>query len=475
MTLPTGGSRSGCAASCTSGTPIGSNRVARERVAEYGEIIAYHLEQAFHYLEQLGPVGDRGRKLALRAGTELIGVGERASARGDSGAAASAYSRALELVGSEAPGRGLLLVELGLIRFDIGEIEAARLALAEARASGDEVAAARATIAGVGLRLTTAISSSAAELREEVLAAVPVLERAADEFGLARAWRAIGSISLFYLARGADAAIAFDRALSHAARARAPREELLARGLQCTAAARGPMPAPEAIALCEATLSDAGGSLMLEALASESLGLLLGRSGRPDDARTLFATARANRADLGQHLAVAGSAEFTGTLELHVGNLRAAERELRAGCDALERIGATSLLASLLGRLAETLYEQGRADEAEPLVLRGEQLAAPDDIDAQIQWRIVRARLLAHAGDARNGPRDGAGGGRARARDRRARPPGRRVPSPRRRHRGAGPLSRCSRELRAEGVRDARPSWECQLISELDPWRLAEV
>ena len=375
--------------------------VARDRVAEYGEIIAYHLEQAFHYLEQLGPVDYHGRGLARRAGTELIVVGERASARGDSGAAASAYSRALELFGSEAPGRARLLAELVWIRFETGEIEAARVALAEARASGDEVAAARATIASVSLRLSTE-TGSAAELRDEVIAVVPVLEWAGDELGLARAWRAIGSISLYYLARGSDAAIAFDRALSYAARARAPREELLVRGLLCTAAARGPMPAPKAIALCKATLAVAGGSLLLEALVSESLGLLLGRSGSPDDARTLLATARANRVDLGQHLAVAGSAEFTGTLELHVGDLGAAERELRAGCEALERIGATSLLASLFGRLAETLYEQGRADEAEPLVLRCEQVAAPDDIDAQIQWRIVRARLLAHAGDAQN-------------------------------------------------------------------------
>ena len=371
--------------------------VAGARVAEYGEIVAYHLEQAFRYLQELGPVDDRGRALALRAGTELVGVGELASARGDSGAAASAYSRSIELFGPDAPGRARLLAELGWTRFETGQIDAAREALAEARSSGDEVAAARAAIAGVSLLLFTE-SGSAQEARDQALSAVPVLERAGDELGLARAWRAVGTVSLFYLGRGGDAAEAYERALGHAARAHATREELLARGLICTAAARGPMPASDAIAICEQALADSRGSLLLEALAGESLGLLLTHSGQFDLARGLFETALRNRADLGQHLAVAGSAEFTGMLELAAGDLEAAERELRSGCDALERIGAASLLASMLGRLAEVVLEQGRLDEADALAQRSEELAAVDDIDAQIQWRLVRSRLLARAG-----------------------------------------------------------------------------
>ncbi|HKP17653.1 MAG TPA: tetratricopeptide repeat protein, partial [Gaiellaceae bacterium] len=191
---------------------------------------------------------------------------------------------------------------------------------------------------------------------------------------------------------------AFARAAEHAGRAHAPREELLARGHSCAAAARGPMAAGEAIAVCSHALEESGGNLLLEAFASESLGLVLARSGRLDEARELFATARRNRTDLGQRLAVAASAEFAALVERLAGDLESAERELRAGCEALERMGATSLLAWLLGLLAEVVLELGRFGEADRLARRSEELAAVDDIDAQIQWRLVRARLTARAG-----------------------------------------------------------------------------
>ncbi|HKP18403.1 MAG TPA: AAA family ATPase, partial [Gaiellaceae bacterium] len=180
-------------------------RAAGDRVAEYAEIVAYHLEQAFRYLEELGPVDVRGRALALRAAAELVGVGERASARGDSGAAASAYASAIELNGPEAAGRARLLAELGWTRFETGDIEGARSALAQAASSGDEVAAARAAIAAVTLRLSTE-SGSGTVLRDQALAAVPVLEEAGDELGLARAWRAVGNVALLQLGLGREAA-----------------------------------------------------------------------------------------------------------------------------------------------------------------------------------------------------------------------------------------------------------------------------
>jgi hypothetical protein len=39
------------------------------------------------------------------------------------------------------------------------------------------------------------------------------------------------------------------------------------------------------------------------------------------------------------------------------------------------------------------VLEHGRLAEVDRLVRRSEELAAVDDIDAQIQWRLVRARL----------------------------------------------------------------------------------
>ena len=56
-------------------------RVAGERAGEYEEIIAYHLEQAYRYRQELGPVDEAGRALARKAAERLSSAGTRAGAR----------------------------------------------------------------------------------------------------------------------------------------------------------------------------------------------------------------------------------------------------------------------------------------------------------------------------------------------------------------------------------------------------------
>ena len=57
----------------------GVNR-ERARGGEYEEILAYHLEQAYRYLAELGPLDDHGRDLRSRAAQCLAAAGRRASA-----------------------------------------------------------------------------------------------------------------------------------------------------------------------------------------------------------------------------------------------------------------------------------------------------------------------------------------------------------------------------------------------------------
>ena len=73
-------------------------RVAADRLAEYEEIIAYHLEQAYRYRTELGPPDEAARALAERAGTLLADAGERADQRNDVSAAVELLSRAVELL-----------------------------------------------------------------------------------------------------------------------------------------------------------------------------------------------------------------------------------------------------------------------------------------------------------------------------------------------------------------------------------------
>jgi len=81
------------------------------------------------------------------------------------------------------------------------------------------------------------------------------------------------------------------------------------------------------------------------------------------------------------------------------GDLDAAERELRAGCEALESLGETSTLSTSAALLARTLELQGQLDEAERFTILSEQTASADDLASQTTWRGVRARVLARQGD----------------------------------------------------------------------------
>ena len=87
-------------------------------------------------------------------------------------------------------------------------------------------------------------------------------------------------------------------------------------------------------------------------------------------------------------------------IELLAGDAVAAERELRPACERLEEIGELGYLASAAPPLLEALYRQGRHEEAMLLSerWRPDRLTVPEDVDAQVGWRSVRAKLLAHRG-----------------------------------------------------------------------------
>ena len=82
-----------------------------------------------------------------------------------------------------------------------------------------------------------------------------------------------------------------------------------------------------------------------------------------------------------------------------------AERQLREGYEALAEGGGSHLLPSSAALLAEALLAQERDEEAEHFVAVAQATASPDDLDAQIRWRNVSARLGARAGRAEEAER----------------------------------------------------------------------
>ena len=77
----------------------------------------------------------------------------------------------------------------------------------------------------------------------------------------------------------------------------------------------------------------------------------------------------------------------------------AAERELLPAIELFETSGATHIAASLIPLLACARVQQGRVDEALELSERTEEISAPDDLDAQVRWRIARAQALSAANE----------------------------------------------------------------------------
>jgi class 3 adenylate cyclase len=100
-------------------------RTAGERASEYEEILGYHLERAYHYLTELGPIDERGRELAARAAARLGSSGGRALARGDIRPAVNLLERAVSLLAEEDPARRDLTVKLGIALAETGQLSRA--------------------------------------------------------------------------------------------------------------------------------------------------------------------------------------------------------------------------------------------------------------------------------------------------------------------------------------------------------------
>src|SRR3954470_17951878 len=107
-------------------------RKAGERASEYDELVGYHLEQAYRYLAELGPVDEPGRRLARRGAERLGDAGRKALARGDVPAAVNLLDRVLALLPADAKSRPEFMLELGVALIDVGELVGAAEGLDQA-------------------------------------------------------------------------------------------------------------------------------------------------------------------------------------------------------------------------------------------------------------------------------------------------------------------------------------------------------
>jgi tetratricopeptide (TPR) repeat protein len=267
-------------------------------------------------------------------------------------------------------------------------------------AAGDSRHGLVASLMRADIRTFTEPEGSLERLRDVAEDALPELEKARDDNGLARAWAAIGWTH--HIAMRFEAAIdAFERAFTHARRAgdeRQANQALIQIGIELI---YGPTPAEEAIKRCNAVLEDASISRWGEMGFMDALAVHEAMLGHFDAARKLIERVRMMTEDLGlaRGLPFILRAEHGWIVETLAGDPDAAERELRVAYEALEQMGEKGLLSTQAARLAQSLYAQQRYVEAEHYTKISEQAGASDDIATQMLWRQVRAKTLARRGE----------------------------------------------------------------------------
>jgi class 3 adenylate cyclase len=166
--------------------------VAGPRLPELEEIVAYHLEAAFRYREELKGA-DAASALAHRAAARFAAAGERASKRGEVGAATSLLGRAAELGDPGHHDRVQLLLKLADVAESAGQTDLARKIWreidAKVSATSDDPLRAAVMVQRLDSELVEEDDLDwPAKVHAEIDVAIPILEHAGDERGLAAAF-----------------------------------------------------------------------------------------------------------------------------------------------------------------------------------------------------------------------------------------------------------------------------------------------
>ncbi len=375
----------------------------RDRQAQFDEILGYHLEQAYQYLVELGPLDEHGLELGDRGSGRLAAAGRRAFARGDMAAASNLLRRAAALLPERDPARLELLPDLGEAMMEIGEFAWAEVfldeALAGASALRDETLRADALLTQLLVRHHAAedLDRWRGDIERETKALIPILEEREAHEQLAKAWRMVAFLHAT-VCRWEAAASAQQRALEYARAAGDRRQEARLSSAYAYSLCDGPTPVPEAIAICEEILTRDLGHRQSEAIVLCSLSTLLTLDGRFEEARAAYGRARTLLEDLGSAVFAASTSLTSARVELLAGNPEKAEADLRRDYERLESMGELYFRPLVAALLAQVLFMRGATEEAETFARKAQELAAHDDVELQALLRLLQAQVLAQQG-----------------------------------------------------------------------------
>ena len=371
--------------------------------AEQDEIIGFHLERAYGYLRELGPLDDSAVDLGRRAGERLREAGRRALDREDLPAATNLLGRALDVLPHDDAARGEALLDLAEALLSAGDTarggEVVEELALRAEAAADERLQALATVYGGQL----ANLVGAGRVRDTIAlldVAAATLRDAGDPRGEAKAHHvAAGAHALLGEVAAAEAAL--DRALV-AARAAGDRRRVTAVLSGAPRAALwGPSPVVRASGRCldvVRIVRMTPGHRHVETMALRCQAVLEAMRGRADAGRAILRDGRAALEELGLTLELHELDTYAGTVELLAGDPAAAEERLRAARDGFAALGVDTGAAQAAALLARAVLESGRDDEALALTEFAERRGG-EDLKTAIAWRGVRAEALARRGE----------------------------------------------------------------------------
>jgi class 3 adenylate cyclase len=369
-------------------------------LVELDEIVGYHLEQAYRYRAELGPLDDVAAAIAERAAARLLTSGQRAQERGDSPAGIGLLSRATELLPAGHVERPRVQLELALMLLEVGEFDRVTAlsdeAEAAARAAGDEGLLARCKLARIEHQIQSDSSLTMANALGATREALAELERVGDEVGAIWALRLAGNLT-GWLGDTAGAQVFWLQALERAEHA-SPRFADDVCKWRMWAAWWGPVTAEELIRLCDETLAGTP-SKHLEATSVMMRGTALATQGRLDEGRVGIAAGRGLLREIGDRISWAGSSMVEAVTELSARNPDRAYEVLAEGHEILAASAETGFLATVVALRAQAALELGRDDEALERADEARAIAATDDFDPHARERFVRAGVLARRGD----------------------------------------------------------------------------
>jgi tetratricopeptide (TPR) repeat protein len=369
-------------------------------VVEYQEILGYHLEQAYRYRTELGPIDDRTRALGQEAGRALQESSERATARGDAMSAVHLLERAGEML--EGAERAKANVDLASLL--VGSTD-----MAPAIAILDRFLASPEAAEGPGLRIRASVYRVSAqagidpELSFEAVRAsfaswLAEAEALGDEDAITTCLLKLAQFE-FFLGHCRVQREMCERLVPQIDRISMDERGLVAWGFNSDAY-WGSQPVADGLRSVDTIRSILGDGVVGHRKADELIGWLSAMSDRGEDFDAALDRVDRAWADLGDPDARfwAGGQQRSDSL-WRLGRLGEAIDWLRGDKRYLDARGETAFNSTITALLATYLAESGQLDDAAPLIPEARAMAASDDFATHVLVGWAQALVSSAEGD----------------------------------------------------------------------------